>query len=447
MKKGFFMDKAKSEKLAKKIVMAIVLGILVGFFVNFIGAQWITDYTNVVGQTFIRLLRMVIVPLVLSSIYLSMVNLGDPADLGEIGGRTILYYLCTTFVGVAIAILCVTTFKPGVGTTLLSDTEVSSSSTMSESKSSLPFTKEQIESAEKIDTSAFGIVKNIVKTLFDLVIGSIPKNPIKAMADGKMLQIIVFAILMGLVGLFYRDEASGVTTFMTSLEAITLKMVYGIMHIAPYGIFALMLNVIANSGFDAIRDLGGYFLIVLLALFLHMCSLLGFAIISSRKAPWTILKGLSSAIFTAFSTSSSAASLPVTMKCVTENLGVRDKTATFVLPLGTTVNMDGTGIYLAISTIFIAQVYGFDLSMSQYLTIWLTSSMAAVGTSAIPGGSLVTMGIVVSSVGLPLSGIKLIVALNGPLDMFRTVVNVVGDAVGSIAIDSKLKRKEAKESK
>jgi len=228
---------------------------------------------------------------------------------------------------------------------------------------------------------------------------------------------------------------------MESLESMTLALTHGIMKFAPLGIFVLMLDVMAKSGYQAMFSLSKYMLTVILGLGFHAIFLMFVACVRSKKSPMFILKGLSSPLLTAFSTSSSAAALPITMTAVEENLGVRKETAKFVLPLGATINMDGTALYESVAAIFIAQAYGIELGIGQQIVIFMTASLAAIGAAAIPGAGLITMSIVLGAVGLPLEGIGLILAVDRILDMFRTTVNVFGDCVGTMVVDSMLEKK------
>ena len=251
--------------------------------------------------------------------------------------------------------------------------------------------------------------------------------------------IIILIVLMDLINnliLQNKKESEDIVKFMASLEKMSLALTHGIMKFAPIGIFVLMLDVMAKSGPDAIKSLSKYILTVLLGLLCHAVFLLVIATIKLKKNPVFIIKGISSALLTAFSTSSSAATLPITMANVEDNLGVDKKTAKFVLPLGATVNMDGTALYESVAAIFIAQAYNIHLTLGQQIIVFMTASLAAIGAAAIPGAGLITMSIVLGAVGLPIEGIGLILAVDRLLDMFRTTVNVFGDCVGTIFVDS-----------
>lgn len=397
-------------------MVALILGLVIGLVLHYTGQQMYGLYAKPVSDIFLRLLRMIIVPLVLSSIYMAMIGLGSSEQLGDMGKKTMAYYFITTAVAVFIGIVLVNIFQPGVGA------DLSSSGIIPESIS-----------------TTISQTQGIYDTIVGIIIDTIPQNPFAAMANATILQIIIFSLLMGMVGLYFQKKSAAMTNLMSSLEEMTMVLTHKIMKLAPLGVGILMMNTVANSGWDAIRSLGSYMFVVMLGLLIHACFLLLVGSLRSRRSPLFLLKAVSTPLMTAFSTSSSAATLPLTMASVEDNLGVKKKTAEFVLPLGATVNMDGTALYESVAVIFIAQAYGIDLSVGNQVTIFLTCSLAAVGAAAIPGAGLITMSIVLKAVGLPLDGIGLILAVDRILDQFRTTVNVLGDCVGTIAIDSMVK--------
>jgi proton glutamate symport protein len=416
------MTSPKSS-LAIKIGISMGLAVVVGLILYFTGYNEWAEYIKPLGTVFIRLLKMIILPLVFSSVFVSIMNLGDPKQLTSIGKNAIIYYFMTTTVAIFIGLVLVASFKPGENSSL--SNSVSSQTQMS-STTTTP--NSAVEKAKKGE-------KSLVKVITGVLVNAIPTNPLGAMAEGKMLQVIVFAIICGLIGLLYKEEAGPVATFMVSMERMSQHLTHWVMKFAPIGIFALITNVIASVGMEALGDLMKYFLVVLLALIVHGSVLMVVAGYAAKKSPFYIVKNIISAMMTAFSTSSSAATLPVTMSCLIDNLKVKEKTANFVLPLGATVNMDGTAIYVAVATVFVAQVYGIPLSFSQYFIILVTGSLASVGTAAVPSASLVTMGIVMGAVGVPLEGIQIVIAVDRILDMCRTTVNVMGDATGTLIVD------------
>jgi proton glutamate symport protein len=408
-----------SKKEAKRIGMAMIAGLLIGLILFYTGkAEW-ASYVKPLGTIFIKLLKMIIVPLVFSSIFMAMRNLGTPEALGSMGRKAVLYYFVTTCLAVFIGIIFVNLINPGVG----ADLGTAGLQNLSQGM--------QGRVAEQ---------GGLYETVLGVLVDAIPSNPFAAMANMKILQIIVFAILLGMVALYNTKESEPVVNFLDSLEKMSLALTHGIMKFAPLGIFVLMLDVISRTGFGAMQSLGKYMLTVLVGLLCHAAILMFIASVRSKKSPLFILKGLGAPLLTAFSTSSSAATLPFTMAAVEENLGVKKDTAKFVLPLGATINMDGTALYESVAAIFIAQAYNIHLTLGQQVIIFMTASLAAIGAAAIPGAGLITMTIVLNAVGLPLEGIGLILAVDRILDMFRTTVNVFGDAVGTLVVDSYIKK-------
>ncbi len=414
-----------SKKEAQRIGYAMVGGLIIGLIIHSMGQASYVEYIKPLGTIFIRLLKMVIVPLVFSSIYMSMINLGTPEALGSMGRKAVSYYFVTTVIAVFFGLVFVNIINPGIGTSLGTAGLNGLSSEM----------------ASKVTEQ-----KGLYQTILSVLIDAIPTNPAGSLSDANILQIIVFAIFMGIVALYTKDKATPINNIMGALEEMTLKLTHVIMRFAPIGIFVLMMDVMAKSGTTAIVSLSKYILTVIVGLTCHAIFLMFVASARLKKSPMYILKGVSAPLLTAFSTSSSAATLPITMTAVEENLGVRKDTAKFVLPLGATINMDGTALYESVAAIFIAQAYGIDLGIGQQVVIFMTASLAAIGAAAIPGAGLITMSIVLGAVGLPLEGIGLILAVDRLLDMFRTTVNVFGDAVGTIVVDSFLTNDEVHKS-
>lgn len=417
-----------SKQEAKRIGIGMVAGLILGLILYFTGTGYVFDYIKPVGDIFISLLKMVIIPLVFSSIFMSMYHLGTPESLGSMGTRAVAYYFATTAIAVFWGIIFVNLINPGVGADL-----------GTAGLSGLDATKQGMVAANSSGFSA------LFKAVKDVVMGAVPSNPVNAMAEGNILQVIVFSILFGMVALYLPKDSEPVVKVIGSIEKMSLFLTHGIMKFAPIGIFVLMSGVLAVSGFTAIQSLAKYMITVILGLLFHGGFLLLIASWRSKKSPMFVLRAIGPAIITAFSTASSAATLPITMANVEENMGVRKDTAKFVLPLGATINMDGTALYESVAAIFIAQAYGIHLGINQQLIIFLTASLAAIGAAAIPGAGLITMSIVLSAVGLPIEGIGLILAVDRVLDMFRTAVNVFGDSVGTIVVDSMLSSEDIKE--
>lgn len=418
------MSVKQDPNMTKKIMFSLFSGLIIGLILYYTGNGDLAEYIKPVGDIFIKFLKMMIIPLVMSSIFVAMVNLGSAEELGTLGLKAMIYYFITTAIAAAIGLMVVNLINPGVGLDL----------------GAMPIEKMSDSLNTKLSSSA---ETGLIKTIVSVITNAIPTNPFSAMANSVILQVIMFSLLFGVTALFYQEEAKPFVSFMKSLEALSMGLTHALMKFAPYGVFALMLHVIASAGFGAIAALGKYVITVIIGLVIHFIVLLSIGVISTKKSPLYILKGVIQAVMTAFSTSSSVASLPVTMANVEDNLGVDKKTAQFVLPLGATVNMDGTALYESVAVIFIGQAYGLDISLTQQIIIFMTASVAAVGAAAIPGAGLVTMSIVLSAVGFPLEGIGLVLAVDRIVDMFRTGVNVFGDCIGTVVIDPMVRKDNA----
>lgn len=427
------MAENDSQKQAKRIGLAVIFGLLVGMVLYWTGYSELSQYTKPVGVVFIRLLKMIIIPLIFSSVFIAILNLGSPENLGKMGSRAIIYYTVTTSIAVLIGLVYVNIFSPGKGSTLIKKDKVAKEASMKSSATVVPKKESKPQ-------------KGLIATIVDVLVTSIPTNPVKAMANNNMLQVIVFAMLFGLVALFYQKEAGPLVEIINSVEFLSQKLTVVIMNFAPFGVFALMIDVVASAGVEALLSLGKYMFVVLLGLTTHSMVLVFYGAAKMKKSPLFVFKGMGAAILTAFSTSSSAATLPVTLNCVQDNLKCSEQTTNFVLPLGATINMDGTALYVSVATIFIAQVYGVELTLAQNAIIFVTASLAAVGAAAIPGAGLITMGIVLTAAKLPIEGIQVVIAVDRILDMFRTTTNVLGDSVGCLVVDSYLKKDAAKAS-
>jgi proton glutamate symport protein len=408
-----------SHVQAKRIGFAVIAGLIFGLILYFSHLSYLSEWIKPVGVVFIRLLKMIIIPLVVSSVFLSVLNLGDAKNLTQLGSKALIYYCLTTFFAVLLALVLVNIFQPGIDSGIVVKTQM-----------------------ENINAASQPQQAGLLNAIVDVLVDAIPTNPVEALSKNHMLQVIVFALIFGVAALFQSRQASPLIELMRSIESISHLVTHGIMLLAPFGIFALMTDVVANAGPEALKSLLQFVLVVVLALIIHSVLLLVYAHVKGAIPFKKLLKDLSPMMLTAFTTSSSAATLPVTMACVTEELKVREKTANFMLPLGATINMDGTAIYIAISTVFIAQIYAIDLTLVQNFIILITATLAAIGTAAVPGASLVTMGIVLSAVNVPLEGIQIIIAVDRILDMCRTTTNVLGDAVGCVVVDAHLKKHE-----
>jgi proton glutamate symport protein len=406
-------------QLHTKILMGLLLGVVFGILANNFGfSVLVNQYIKPVGTIFIRLISMIVVPLVFASLLVGTASLNDIRKLGRIGGKTIAYYLCTTAIAISIGLVLANTFKPGVGL----------------SKE----TQEKLTQSTQTQTDA-NIEAALKKPgVTDIILNLVPTNPIKAANEGNMLQIIFFALIVGVaLTLVDNQRARPVIAFFEGVSDVMIQIVHIIMKIAPYGVFALIAAIIGNFGLGILLTLFKYSLVVVGGLILHMVVTYPLAIkIFSKIKVGTFFKGIQDAQLIAFSSSSSAVTLPVTMECVEENLGVSNEVSSFVLPLGATINMDGTALYQGVAAVFIAQVYGLDLTFSQQLMIVLTATLASIGTAAAPGLGMITLAMVLTTIRIPLEGIALILGVDRILDMCRTVVNITGDASCAVVVAS-----------
>ncbi|MEN8125269.1 MAG: dicarboxylate/amino acid:cation symporter [Bacteroidota bacterium] len=411
----------KKLALHWKILLGMALGVIFGFVMaNFDGGKEIVqDWVKPFGTIFINSLKLIAVPLILGSLIKGVSDLKDISKLSKMGGKTILIYIFTTVIAVSIGLSLVNTFKPG--------------NSISE-KTRKELVGNYTESTQKYkDEAANQQESGPLQALIDLV----PDNIIGASSENKnMLQVIFFSIFFG-IGLILIPEKKSkpVKEFFDGFNEVILKMIDLIMLAAPYGVFALLAALVVESpSADLFKALGWYALTVLLGLALMVLFYVAMAYLFTGKSPKTFLNGIFPAQLLAFSTSSSAATLPVTMERVTEHLGVEEEVSSFVLPIGATINMDGTSLYQAVAAVFIAQAFGMNLPFEVQLGIIATATLASIGSAAVPGAGMVMLVIVLAQAGIPEAGLALIFAIDRPLDMCRTAVNVTGDATVSLII-------------
>ena len=404
-----------------QILLGMFFGVLFGLLFSQFdwGKQLVIDWIKPLGTIFINSLKLIAVPLILASLVKGVSDLKNIAQLSSMGGRTIGMYLLTTLTAVTIGLTIVNIIQPG--------------NTLSDE------TRKELLSAYASDAAAKQSVAvaqqeaGPLQALVDLV----PSNIFAAMQDnGNMLQVIFFAIFFGIgLVLIPKKKAKAVKDFFDALNEVILKLIDIIMLAAPYGVFALLAALIAEApSADLFKALGLYTLTVLIGLFAMIVFYVVLVRIFTRKKTGFFLKGISPAQLLAFSTSSSAATLPVTMERVQEHLGVEEDVSSFVLPIGATINMDGTSLYQAVAAVFIAQAFGMDLSLSAQLGIIATATLASIGSAAVPGAGMVMLVIVLAQAGIPEAGLALIFAVDRPLDMCRTAVNVTGDASVSMLV-------------
>jgi dicarboxylate/amino acid:cation (Na+ or H+) symporter, DAACS family len=384
-------------KLWLKVLIGLVLGVIAGAIFGPKAA-----YLRPIGDIFLALINMLVVLLVFSSMTVGITSIHDPKKLGRVGGKTLLIYLLTTAIAIVIGLVFGYVFKPGVGVTLPSSQPI------------------QIQEAPKIS---------------ELLLSIFPSNPVASLAQGDVLQIIVFSIFLGLAINFCGEKGKPLLRVIESLAEIMYRLTSIVMAFAPYGVFAIMASVAGTFGLKILiplaKFLGTYYLACALHVILVFCGILW---LFARLNPWPFFKGMSDAILVAASTNSSSATLPVTLHCVQENLGVSKNIASFVVPLGSTVNMNGTAMFQGLCTVFIAQAYGIHLGWSQLITILVIATLSAVGAAGIPGTGYIMLFVVLKAVGLPVEGLLIIAGIDRVREMVSTVLNILGDAVTAVYV-------------
>ena len=402
--------------LTRRIVGAMALGLAVGGILNVLIpaavlpealAQGLSYYLidglfDTVGQIFVRSLKLMVVPLVFVSLLCGTASLGNDAKMGRLASKSIGLYMLTTGVAISLALFIALLIQPGLGIDLAVASEFSA------------------KDAPPLKTTLINIF---------------PSNPVAAMADGQILQVIVFAILMGIAIAHCGKSGERVAAFFDDLNSVIMRMVMLLMQLAPIGIFCLIAKLFAGLGIGVIVSLGAYFFAVVLALLLHCFGTYSLLLRAmTGLSPRRFFVNMRAPIAFAFSTASSGATMPVTLRAVTDNVGVDNSVASFTVPLGATINMDGTAIMQGVATVFIAQAYNIDLGLEAYLMVILTATLASIGTAAVPGVGLVMLVMVLNQVGLPVEGIGLIIGVDRLLDMCRTAVNVAGDGAVSTVV-------------
>lgn len=397
--------------LTVKVLIGLFLGVLIGLVINLSGfnvpGHWVNIYVVdglflIIGKMFINALKMLVVPLVFFSLICGVCGIGNINTLGRVGGEAFLLYLMTTAMAIAVAMVIAVSLDLGQGMALTADVAFSA-------KAPPPLT--------------------------DVLINIIPSNPIHAMANGDMLPLIFFSILLGVSILLVGEKASPIIAAVEIANEIMMKMVMIVMAVAPYAVFVLISRSIADLGLELLNQLAGYVFVLVGALLFHLFVTLMFVLkVFSGLNPLMFLNKMRGAQIFAFSTASSNATIPVTLRAVTQRLGVDNSVASFTVPFGATINMDGTAIMQGVATIFIANLYGVELGTMGYLTVIMMSVLASIGTAGVPGVGLIMLSMVFTQVGLPVEGIGLILGVDRLMDMIRTAVNVSGDAVVSVIV-------------
>ena len=398
------------SNLTRNILIGMGLGIILGSIVhmldlaegNPLDVYLIDGLFDLGGQIFVLSLKLLVVPLVFVSLVCGASNLGAGSSMGRIGLKTISLYLFTTATAISIALIVASIVDPGIGI-------------------NLPTTAEYV-------VKQGPSIKQVFVNIF-------PSNPIRAMSEGNMLQVIVFAILIGIAITKSGDQGLRVKAHLDDWNEIIMRLVMMLMAVAPVGVFCLLISLFSNMGFSAIADLIKYFLTVVAVLAIHYVVTYGLMVkFMAKLDPLIFFKKMGPVMAYAFSTSSSNATLPMTLSTVEKKIGVKNEVASFTVPLGATINMDGTAIMQGVATVFIAQAFNQDIGFAGYVMVILTATLASIGTAGVPGVGLIMLALVLQQVGLPVEGIALIIGVDRLLDMMRTAVNVTGDATVSAIV-------------
>lgn len=409
------MKREKKEKkmgLTTKIFISLFLGAITGIILYYVPSNYIRDTVliegvfYVVGQGFLRLMQMLVVPLVFCSLICGSSAMGDTKTMGKVGVKTLAFYLCTTAIAVTVAISIGLLFKPGLG----------------------------LDTAS-IQTQEVTIAESTSFT--DTLLNIIPKNPIQGLAEGNMLQIILFALIIGIILAKLGEKVETVSNFFAQFNDIMMEMTNMVMALAPLGVYCLISRTFAGIGFEGFKPMAKYMLCVLGALGIH-CFVVysGMLFVFTRLNPYKFIRKYLPVMSFAFSTATSNATIPMAIETLEEKIGVSKKISSFTIPLGATINMDGTAIMQGVAVCFAAQAFGIPLNVTDYATVVATATLASIGTAGVPGVGLVTLSMVFTSVGLPVEGIALIMGIDRILDMARTAVNITGDAMCTTIVAS-----------
>ena len=395
--------------LTTKVVIGMVLGLILGVVLNVVDSPLINEHLvgglfAMIGKMFINALKMLVVPLVVFSLICGVAGIGDIRLLGRVGGLAFALYIATTAIAITLAIALATIIGPGSG-------------------------------FDMSGISVAGLAATQAPSVWDVFAAIIPTNPIAAFADGKMLQIIFYVIIIGIAALMLGDRSNDFVKACEYMNELMMKVVEIVMMFAPYGVFCLIAKTFAEQGIELFLPVIAYVVTLVSALFLHLfVTLMVMLRLLAGLDPFTFMKKIRPAQIFAFSTASSNATIPITFRCVTQRIGADNSVASFTVPFGATINMDGTAIMQGVATVFLANVYGVELGIFGYLTVIGLAVLASIGTAGVPGVGLVMLTMVLSQVGLPIEGIAIILGVDRLMDMIRTVVNITGDAVVSTIV-------------
>ena len=397
------------------LVLAVIAGTLTGTDASIFGITFFSFY-EFFGSLFLNALKMLIVPLIVSSIIVGIAGIGGSSALGRLGGKTLLYYMSTSLIAILIGLVVVNMVAPGT----IDGEPV---------KDMIGLSGDVEEIKGKVEGKGAGDV-------VDVFLRMVPTNIVSAAANGEMLGLIFFSLLFGFFLTKIQEAyAESQFNFWQGVYEVMMLITDWVMKFAPIGVFALVAKVVATTGFEAFKPLALFFVSVVLALAVHFFVVMPILLrVVGRVNPWRHYRAMLPALLTAFSTSSSSATLPMTLECVEKNAGVSNKTSSFVLPLGATINMDGTALYECVAAMFIAQAYGIELSFATQFTIVMVALLTSIGVAGIPSASLVAISIILAAIGLPVEAIGLILAVDRVLDMCRTTVNVFSDSCGAVVI-------------
>ena len=391
--------------LSVQIFASLVLSVIVGLFLGDSAVVPVKTWIAPVGTMFINLIKMMIVPVVLCSLIVGMTSMGDMKKLGRIGIKTVVFYMVTTAIAIVIGFGVAGVIEPGVGMAL------------------------PAEAAPKVKEAP---------SIMQVFVNMIPKNPIESMAKADILPVIVFALFIGagIISVGGKKGALLINVFDSGAE-VCYKIIAMIMRLAPIGVFCLLLPVVVQNGPKVLLPLLSVIMAMAVGSIIHAVIVYsGIAAAVGHMSPVKFFRGMAEAMAIAFTTCSSAGTLPVNMKNTQEKLGVKRDIASFILPLGATINMDGTALYMGVCSLFVANVYNIPLTVDQMMLIILTGTLASIGTAGVPGAGLIMLAMVLQSVGLPMEGLALVAGIDRVLDMFRTTLNITGDAAVAVAIDA-----------
>jgi Na+/H+-dicarboxylate symporter len=395
--------------LTTKVVIGMVAGLIVGLAFNALDSAFINEHIvgglfGMIGKMFVNALKMLVVPLVIFSLICGVTGIGDIRMLGRVGGKAFALYMATTAIAITLAIVLASIIGPGQG-----------------------FQMDGVAAAT--------VTAKQAPTVWDVFAGIVPTNPIAAFAEGKMLQIIFYVILIGIAALMLGDQSKNFVEACEYMNELMMKVVEIVMMFAPYGVFCLIAKTFTEQGIELFLPVIAYVVTLVGALFLHLfVTLMVLLRVLSGLDPWTFMKKIRPAQIFAFSTASSNATIPITFQCVTQRIGADNSVASFTVPFGATINMDGTAIMQGVATVFLANVYGIELGLFGYVTVIGMAVLASIGTAGVPGVGLVMLTMVLTQVGLPIEGIALILGVDRLMDMIRTAVNITGDAVVSTIV-------------